>query len=119
MKNTRSSLIKTYQVETIKKILFPYLKKKPEVLKVILFGSLAKGEASRRSDIDLVLIIRSKKSFLKRYDDFIDLFALFPYMELDFFLWTPEELAKMKDRPFVRRLLQEGIVLYEQDQVTS
>ncbi len=115
----RSLSTKTYQVETIKKILLPYLKKKPEVLKVILFGSLAIGEASRRSDIDLVFIIKSKKSFLKRYDDFMELFALFPYAELDFFLWTPEELAKMKNRPFVRRLLQEGIVLYEQDQVTS
>ena len=110
---------KILNVETVKKILQPYLKQKAEVLKAILFGSLAKGEASRRSDIDLILIVNSDKPFLKRYDDFEELFALFPYTDVEIFLWTPEELEQIKNRPFVKRILQEGVVIYEQEQTVS
>lgn len=41
------------------------------VLRAILFGSLARGEASRRSDLDLILVQDTDKRFLDRYDDLL------------------------------------------------
>lgn len=45
---------KIYTIEEIKQILEEILKEKP-VYKVILFGSYAKSEATKDSDIDLII----------------------------------------------------------------
>ena len=50
---------KIYTIEEIKKLLKEVLKDQP-VYKVILFGSYAKNEANKRSDIDLVIDTNSK-----------------------------------------------------------
>ncbi len=41
---------------------------KYHVLRALVFGSLARGEASRRSDIDLLVVQHTDKRFLERYD---------------------------------------------------
>lgn len=50
---------KIYTIEEIKKILNKILKDKP-VYQVILFGSYAKRQATKSSDIDLVIDTKSK-----------------------------------------------------------
>lgn len=50
---------KIYTIEEIKKILSEILKDKP-VYQVILFGSYAKKNATKDSDIDLIIDTRSK-----------------------------------------------------------
>lgn len=50
---------KIYTIEEIKDILKQVLKDEP-VYQVILFGSYAKKEATKQSDIDLVIDTRSK-----------------------------------------------------------
>ena len=50
---------KIYTIEEIKVILDEILKNEP-VYKVILFGSYAKQEATKQSDIDLIIDTRSK-----------------------------------------------------------
>ncbi len=50
---------KIYTIEEIKAILDEILKNEP-VYKVILFGSYAKQEATKQSDIDLIIDTRSK-----------------------------------------------------------
>lgn len=42
--------------------------KKHNIEKAILFGSLARGEASRHSDIDMILVQNTSLRFLDRYD---------------------------------------------------
>ena len=46
---------KIYTINEIKKILKDLLKDKP-VYRVILFGSYAKHEATKESDVDLIII---------------------------------------------------------------
>lgn len=48
----------------------PVLEKR-RVLRAIVFGSFARGEVSRHSDLDLILIQETDKRFLDRYDDFL------------------------------------------------
>lgn len=50
---------KIYSIEEIKKTLNEILKDKP-VYQVILFGSYAKNNANKKSDIDLVIDTQSK-----------------------------------------------------------
>ena len=50
---------KIYTIEEIRQILEEILKDEP-VYKVILFGSYAKNEANKNSDIDLIIDTKSK-----------------------------------------------------------
>jgi predicted nucleotidyltransferase len=49
------------EIDVLKKKLQP-LFKKYKIKKAILFGSLARGDMSRHSDVDLILIQRSSGS---------------------------------------------------------
>lgn len=84
---------------------------KPE--KVILFGSLAKGQLRQTTDIDL-FIIKSDVPELG-VDRIRQLDALIKYrLATNFIVYKPEEVEqrlKLGD-PFIKSILEEGKVLY-------
>jgi len=83
------------------------------VKKVILVGSLAKGEVHRTSDIDLIIVKETKKRFMDRLDEFYSL--LIPRVAMDIFVYTPEEFERMKEEShFLKVALKQGKVLYEE-----
>ncbi len=82
------------------------------VEKVVLFGSLRKGDIGPVSDIDLIVVQRTAKRFLDRIDDIIRLIN--PQCAMDIFVYTPEEIRILpKTNRFIRAALGEGSVLYE------
>jgi len=85
---------------------------KPE--KIILFGSLAKGEVKQGTDIDLFIIKSDVPEF--GVDRIRQLDALIKYrLATDFIVYRPEELQhrlKLGD-PFVKTILEKGKVLYD------
>jgi predicted nucleotidyltransferase len=82
--------------------------------KAILFGSYARGEPSRHSDIDLILVKQTKQRFLDRYEGLLqDLFLALPGIAVDALIYTPEEFETMRTKRFVARAVQEGRVIYE------
>jgi predicted nucleotidyltransferase len=83
-------------------------------VEMILFGSLASGEVSSRSDIDLIVVMNTDKRFLDRPHE---LYALVqPRVAVDFLVYTPLELSSLKQTStFVRKALLEGKVLYAKD----
>jgi predicted nucleotidyltransferase len=101
------------EIDVLKKTLLPlFLKHKID--KAILFGSLARNEGSRKSDIDLMIIQNTTKRFLERYDGVLAACSqALPEWDVEIFIYTPEELAKISGRPFIVQALKEGIVLYE------
>lgn len=82
--------------------------------KIILFGSLAKGQIKQGTDIDLFII----KSDVPKLgvDRIRQLDALIKYkLATDFIVYKPQELEqrlKLGD-PFVKTILKEGKVLYD------
>ena len=82
--------------------------------KVVLFGSLAKGEINEGTDIDL-FIIKSDVPELG-VERIRQLDALIHYrLATDFVVYRPQEVdqrLKLGD-PFVKSILEEGKVLYE------
>jgi len=87
------------------------------VRRALLFGSLARGEATRRSDVDILAVQETSKRFLDRYDGVLaDAVRALPGMDVDLLLYTPDELQSIAHRPFIRSILTEGQVLYESNQ---
>jgi predicted nucleotidyltransferase len=85
------------------------LKKDPSVRKVLLFGSLARGDARDHSDIDLIVVKDTQMRFLDRLDEFYD----DAREAMDILVYTLQEFEEMKERPFVKRALREGKMLHE------
>jgi len=87
--------------------------------KAILFGSYARGTATRHSDVDLIFVEESTEPFLKRLDRY-----LFPLSDrlgggVETLVYTPGELTSISHRAFIQRALREGIVLYESGKASS
>jgi uncharacterized protein len=82
--------------------------------KVILFGSLAEGQIRPDSDIDLFIIKDDVPEI--GVDRIRQLDRLIKYrLATDFIVYRPDELDRrlqMGD-PFVKNILDKGIVLYE------
>ena len=80
--------------------------------KVILFGSRARGEADSKSDIDLAVIAETKKRFVERLRESVD---VVPEGDVDILIYTPREAAEMieKKNRFMERIISEGKVVYE------
>ena len=82
--------------------------------KAILFGSLAAGRHSSRSDVDLILVQRTCKPYFERFEGILrDLYQAIPGRDIECFIYSSEELAGISHRAFVRKALREGIVIYE------
>jgi predicted nucleotidyltransferase len=86
-------------VETLKSI---------DPISIILFGSYAKGSASRESDIDILLISKTKpmvdkiaKEMYAKYDKEINLIAI-----------SLNDFKKQKDKALIKEIIRNHYVLY-------
>ena len=98
---------KIYTIEEIKKILEELLRDKP-VYQVILFGSYAKHEATKESDIDLIIDTNSElKGFalLKLISQIEELLQ----KNVDGF----EKYEIIEDSSIDKEIKQTGVVVYE------
>jgi len=80
------------------------------VQKIILFGSTAWGKPGLTSDLDLLIIWDTPLDFLSRTTELYN--YLQPCVAVDMLVYTPDEVERMVDRPFIRKILDDGMVLY-------
>lgn len=64
-----------------------------KVEQAYLFGSFADGKVTNSSDIDLILIKKTKKKFLNRGEEFFHLYDIHP--NLDLLIYTPDEFQQL------------------------
>jgi uncharacterized protein len=81
--------------------------------RAILFGSHARGTADRRSDVDLIIVDDEDLRYLDRLDKYFADLSRALEAPVDIFVYSESELARMRERPFVRDALSEGVLLYE------
>jgi len=93
------------EVEEIRRRLAPTLDEL-KVVKAILFGSLSRRTGTRKSDIDLLVVVDTSERFFGRFYD------LLKGRSVDLLIYTPSELERISHRPFVRRILSEGRKIY-------
>ena len=81
--------------------------------KVILFGSFAKSKVNRWSDIDLLILKDTRKSFLDRTKEV--LLLLHPKVGVDILVYTPQEFKNLcaKRLFFKREIITNGVTIYE------
>ena len=88
------------------------LKKDKDITLIMLFGSLARGDISRTSDIDMIIVKGTEKRFLDRLDEVYS--ALVPNVAPNVLVYTPEEFEAMKSSStLVINAVKEGKILYE------
>jgi len=87
--------------------------KKYGAQKIMLFGSLAKGNSDEYSDIDIMVIKKTDKPFVKRLREVALLCKLDE--PIDILVYTPEEIEEMEkaENFFIEKVFTEGRVLYE------
>jgi predicted nucleotidyltransferase len=81
---------------------------------VILFGSYARGEATDRSDVDLMVVAQTDLPRHKRAVRLYKQFRPYPF-GMDIVVYTPQEVEEGKKSAltFVSTVLREGKTLYE------
>ena len=87
-------------------------RERPEVERVLLFGSLVSGGAVPGSDADLLVVLNdSNRRFLDRIPLYVP--AGCP-VDVDVFPYTHAELERMQaeGNHFIRRALAEGVEIY-------
>jgi predicted nucleotidyltransferase len=85
-------------------------------LKIILFGSHARGDAGPGSDLDILVIEESGLPRWKRSPKYYRAtHGTFPGRDRDIVVWTPEEVEVWKavSNHFITTAVREGRVLYE------
>ena len=81
--------------------------------KAIVFGSIAKGSQTKRSDLDLIIITDTEKRFFDRYETYERIHSLIPNRSIEMLIYTPDELKNISHRTFIRQILDEGKIIYE------
>jgi predicted nucleotidyltransferase len=83
-------------------------------LRIVLFGSRARGEHGPDSDVDLFIVMDSAKSFYERSAHVSSLFRPRDW-SLDAFVFTPQEVQEDSGRngTLVELVEREGKVIYE------
>jgi uncharacterized protein len=99
------------RLETALERIVSGLKRRPEVKRVLLFGSYSEGRRDLLTDLDLLVVMESHEDFLSRTARLYR--ELEAGVDLDLLVYTPEELESLRHRAFVRHVLATGKVLYE------
>ena len=97
--------------EKLNKLLQALLGYHPQ--RIILFGSVARGEADADSDLEVLVIKDTTEPFVHRLEAMAKLCPL--GMHADILVYTPDELRQMVDdgNPFILQALREGRTVYE------
>jgi len=84
-------------------------------VKIILFGSVASGDIHDWSDIDLLIVKDTNKSFYDRLEEVIEIAK--PDIGADILVYTPEEIDQIKEDLFFKEeVFGKGRVLFDQYQ---
>lgn len=96
------------------KVISERLKKEYKAEKVILFGSLARGDATEDSDADILVIAPTNERFFERMATVLEIVRdLYSGLALSPIVLRPEEIAerlKIGDQ-FVQEILETGVEL--------
>ena len=89
---------------------------RPEIERVILFGSYARDDYGPHSDLDLLIVLdHADKPPRDRIDDYLDMDLPCPF---DVFPFTRAEIEKRlaEGDPFLKTALDQGIQIFPSDQ---
>ncbi len=82
---------------------------------IILFGSYARGETGKHSDLDLLVVLQTDPRRKQRGNPIRRAIAEHFVLPVDVVISSPEVVVEQGDNPYslIHRALEEGVVLYE------
>lgn len=83
----------------------------PEVQRVSLFGSYARGRRDLFTDLDLLVIMETESGAVDRLRRLYSVLAL--PVDYDLVCYTPAEWERIQHQPFWRHAREGEVVLYE------
>jgi predicted nucleotidyltransferase len=83
------------------------------VEKISLYGSYARGRSDLFTDLDILIIMKTEKSFIDLLKKIYSLLAL--PVDADILCYPPEEVERLKNKGFKKKILAEELVLYEKE----
>lgn len=83
----------------------------PGVERISVFGSYAHGRADLFTDLDVLVVMETEQPFTERLRMLYGLLAA--PVDMDLVCYTPHEFSQLQDQPFLKRVRQEEVVLYE------
>jgi predicted nucleotidyltransferase len=101
-------------IEALRRLAADAAAQDERILRVVLFGSLATGRATIRSDGDLLIVLSDHPSRpADRIPEYLDPFLKGP-LPVNVFPWTVAEMQRRTDRGdrFLARIRSEGIDLF-------
>lgn len=105
-----SVALETYLRKVVRRIRSAF----PQTRRIILFGSHVYGKPTKDSDMDLLVIMPSRRRWSERARALHELFPDRP-VPMDFIVRTPAEIKERLSSyfcPFTREILQKGRVVY-------
>jgi predicted nucleotidyltransferase len=99
-------------LKALENLIQEWTQQHPELERVILFGSFARGDYFPGSDVDVLLILeKSDQSLLNRIREFLP--SHFP-VDIDVFPYTKDEVQHIRKEPhsLVGQALSEGKQIY-------
>ena len=88
------------------------------VERVYLFGSYARGTATRRSDLDLLVLWPTELPPLERLGQVLWALRDLP-LPVEAIVLTPQEFASRRELPFLRGVMKEARLIYERGEATA
>jgi predicted nucleotidyltransferase len=110
--NLNHKKMKTDDLNLIKNLLHPVFREN-SVHKAVVFGSFGREDHTKRSDLDLMIIMETDRRFFDRYEPFEEIYNYVKGRAIDMLIYTPEELNDISHRPFIKRIINEGRIIYE------
>jgi predicted nucleotidyltransferase len=83
----------------------------PNVVRVSLFGSYARGRSDLFTDLDVLVIMETDEPFVERLPRLYGMLAL--PVDMDLVCYTPAEFEALREGAFLKHALRDEIVLYE------
>jgi predicted nucleotidyltransferase len=73
----------------------------PELIKIGLYGSKARGDFNNNSDIDLLVVVKERTSLVKQivYDTLLDINALYDIYNISIHIYTGNEYSNPANYP--------------------
>jgi len=107
------SLNKNKVLRKLKHVASGIIKEESKVMEISLFGSLARGNYTGRSDADILIILKEdSRRFIDRIPHYLASF-LYADVPVDVFPYTEEELKQlgMGGNLFIKGILNDKIIL--------
>lgn len=92
----------------LKLILEDFVESAENVIAIVLFGSYAKGEATKESDIDILIVAERKFNVDKPAKEIYAKYG----KEINAVVMSPEEFKKQRDKAIIKEIISNHYVLH-------